>query len=246
MSGNHPSQPAKLLGCSVIGPLHVQTGLPNQDAWLARRYTWGEVIAVADGLGSKRHSDIGSKAACRAVAYAARRCRKDTVLSPEQFTRELHTYWLNQLGDYPVNEYATTCLFAVRHHDTLTLGRLGDGMIAAIGRSAQHDLLLSDNKTGGFANTTDCLHSTKQPQAWEIVQLKASGYARVLLCTDGISDDIQDGLHLAFAKSLMEAYAELPYREAYRGIRQCLMHWTRPGHTDDKTLAILNLTHPSH
>ncbi len=53
-------------------PLHVKAGIPNQDSWRARRYKWGNVVVVSDGLGSKAHSDHGSKAACLAVFEAAR------------------------------------------------------------------------------------------------------------------------------------------------------------------------------
>ena len=59
-------------GASVIGPLHVKAGIPNQDSWMARRYKWGNVVVVSDGLGSKAHSDHGSKAACLAVFEAAK------------------------------------------------------------------------------------------------------------------------------------------------------------------------------
>lgn len=241
MNCKKANQPAKLWGCSVAGPLHIRAKHPNQDAWLARSYVWGEIVAVADGLGSKKHSDIGSKAACHAVVHAARLSQKCPEFSPEQFARDLHAHWLLMLRGYPAEECATTCLFAVRNQEKLLLGRLGDGMIAAIGKKAGYDLLLEDNKAESFANMTVCLRGIKPPSSWEIRQLDAANYDYVMLCTDGISDDIQDGLHLDFAKALLEAYAEQPYRVAYQNVRKCLTHWTRPGHTDDKTLAILNL-----
>ena len=63
-------------GHSMIGPLHQKNGLPNQDAWLARHYSWGDVVVVSDGLGSKPHADTGAKMACRAVCEAAKLSEK--------------------------------------------------------------------------------------------------------------------------------------------------------------------------
>ena len=59
-------------GVTTIGPSHIKSGLPNQDAWLSRKYKWGEIIAVSDGVGSRARSDIGSKAICKSVVQASK------------------------------------------------------------------------------------------------------------------------------------------------------------------------------
>src|SRR5689334_11547465 len=63
----------KSFGASVVGPSHIATGKPNQDAWASFHHAWGEGVVVSDGLGSKALSDFGSDAACRAVVRAAHR-----------------------------------------------------------------------------------------------------------------------------------------------------------------------------
>ncbi len=40
-------------GASVRGPGHVSSGLPNQDAWSRTLRSWGEVVVVSDGVGSR-------------------------------------------------------------------------------------------------------------------------------------------------------------------------------------------------
>lgn len=242
MSGENESKYPAAWGCSVRGPLHVRLRLPNQDAWLVRKYVWGRVLAVADGLGSKPHSDVGARVVCRAVARAAREC----VAGGEEgmrsnITKLIHRYWLAGLGGYSANECATTCLFAVLAGSVLTLGRLGDGMVVATGRNGNADALLMDGKEGAFANMTHCLHSGACPKGWELLQMPAESCAEVLLCTDGVADDLEPGTHLAFAHSLLDAYCSMPHAASYRDLRGSLVHWPRPGHTDDKTIALMRL-----
>lgn len=242
MNGELESELPVAWGCSVRGPLHVRMRIPNQDAWLARKYVWGRVLAVADGLGSKPHSDVGSRSVCRAVARAAREC----AAAGEEcmrcnLTKLIHRYWLEGLCGYTANECATTCLFAVLAGSVLTLGRLGDGMVVATGRDNDADTLLMEGKEGAFANMTHCLHSEQCPRGWELLQLPTESCTHVLLSTDGVADDLEPGTHTAFARALLEAYSNMPRHAAYRDLRSTLVQWPRPGHTDDKTIAFMRL-----
>lgn len=242
MIGEHEGACPTAWGCSVRGPLHVRLRIPNQDAWLARAYSWGRVLAVADGLGSRPHSDIGSKAACRAVARAARECAPGGAASLRaNIATLIHRHWLEGLCGYPADECAATCLFAVLAGGTLSLGRLGDGMVVATGGNGCGDTLLMEDKAGSFANMTHCLHGGRCPRGWELRQLPAEECSHVLLCTDGVADDLGAGSHTAFARNLLEAYGNMPRAAAYRDLRSALVHWPRPGHTDDKTIALMRL-----
>ena len=62
----------QMMGSSVRGPAHRRAGQPNQDAWLSRQNRAFALAVIADGLGSRPHAAAGSRAACRAVAEAAR------------------------------------------------------------------------------------------------------------------------------------------------------------------------------
>ncbi len=55
---------------SVIGKAHLDDALPNQDAFLIKKMSYGTIIVMADGMGSKKKADIGSKMICRAVCEA--------------------------------------------------------------------------------------------------------------------------------------------------------------------------------
>ena len=65
-------------GASVIGPRHVDLHEPNQDAMTLAGWRGGWIAAVADGLGSRAHSDIGSRCACQ-VARRILRAAPSTI-----------------------------------------------------------------------------------------------------------------------------------------------------------------------
>jgi len=70
-TGEKPALPFAV-GASAIGPLHVQKGLPCQDAFrIAIGPSGWLAIAVADGLGSAARSDIGAKLAVEKAATRA-------------------------------------------------------------------------------------------------------------------------------------------------------------------------------
>ena len=76
-------------GTSVIGPGHIRNGLPNHDAYLSKNTNRFTCIVVADGVGSCKHSDIGSKAVCVAVLEAVRKMLGTKHSLPIKATLEL-------------------------------------------------------------------------------------------------------------------------------------------------------------
>ena len=111
-------------GASVIGPMHVKNRIPNQDSWMARQYKWGNVVVVSDGLGSKPHSDHGSKMACLAVFEAARAYQKNRQSKVTDILRLIHANWLVNISPFSASDCSATCLFVIQIGDQLTLGRL--------------------------------------------------------------------------------------------------------------------------
>lgn len=133
--------PPYILGSSVTGSLHIQGGLPCQDAY---RYELINadlgVIAVADGLGSVPLSDLGARLAVEAAVetaknlllhtsgdepetsgipmkmiQAARECLEDTAL------RE----------GFRLNEMATTLISVLFYRDCIYTAQVGDGAVVA-------------------------------------------------------------------------------------------------------------------
>lgn len=226
----------KSFGASVRGPGHVVTGAPNQDAWASFHRAWGDGIVIADGVGSKPFSDVGSDAACFAVKYAAYACRDDAELDVDRLFEHITNLWLSSVAPLAPRDCATTCLFAFRRRDVLHLGMLGDGLAAAI-RSDGSVLSLSEDKSQGFSNITTALSPNISPQDWRQLSLPAAECTAVLLCTDGVSDDLDnaDG----FVTGLVAAYRPLAAASAGRHLRRMLGDWPTPRHSDDKTIACL-------
>jgi serine/threonine protein phosphatase PrpC len=234
----------KSFGASVIGPGHIATGKPNQDAWSSFHHIWGDGIVVSDGLGSRSLSDYGSDAACRAVEQAVRRFSaqvQDAKLVAEgQYSALLADIldgWLNSIAPLDPKECSATCLFAFRLGDGLVhMGMLGDGCAAAV----RHDgavVSLSDDKTAGFSNMTGALSPSTREASWMVLDVPETECEAVVLCTDGVFDDLEDAE--GFLAGFVKAYRRLARMTASRQAREMLENWPTPKHSDDKTIACL-------
>jgi serine/threonine protein phosphatase PrpC len=232
----------KTWGVSVPGPRHRKENKPNQDAWLSRVLKGGSVLAVSDGLGSKPFSDTGSKAACLSVIEACkvfiRHSQGDSKSLPEQ----IHTFWVQALKSEKLKpkDCAATCLFAIQIHEKIILGRLGDGLIIATGKN--NEVILEDVKTDSFSNVTECLNDSYKACAWEIKEISAQDFEVIILCTDGIANDIESEKRHDFVLSIYECYKTMERKKRSKEITKWLNKWPVPGHSDDKTLACLYRT----
>jgi serine/threonine protein phosphatase PrpC len=234
----------KSFGASVIGPGHMAAGKPNQDAWSSFHHVWGDGIVVSDGLGSKELSGYGSDAACRAVEQAVRRfsVRAQHAGSVAEghysaLLADILQGWLGLIAPLDPKDASATCLFAFRLNDGLVrMGMLGDGCAAAVKRDGAV-VSLSDGKTAGFSNTTSALSPSAGEASWKIRDVPEAECEAVILCTDGVFDDLEDPD--GFLAGFVTAYRGLAQMTAFRKAREMLEHWPAPKHSDDKTIACL-------
>lgn len=228
----------KSFGASVVGPGHVATGKPNQDAWKSFHHSWGDGIVVSDGLGSKALSDFGSEAACRAVKRAARRFASAKAIGARtNLLADILDGWLEFIAPLDPKESSATVLFAFRVGDGFVrMGILGDGCAAAVKRDGTVQSL-TDDKSVGFSNVTDALTSSTAEAQWSLLEVPESECDALVLCTDGISDDLDD--LDGFIAGFVNAYRGLAKATASRLARQMLGEWPVPKHSDDKTIACL-------
>ncbi|WP_458400478.1 PP2C family serine/threonine-protein phosphatase [Mailhella sp.] len=233
-------------GISETGPLHTKMGLPNQDFMVIRRFSWGDIAVVSDGVGSKPHADHGSKVACISTVEALKQWHLCPSASIEATLRLLHALWCMHTAPYSPQDCSATCLFAVRTAELIIAARLGDGLIACCGNTPSETVLLEESKTGSFSGFTHCLHMNSRPEDWQIVSLDASQYSGIVLCTDGISDDITPERRSDFAYSLCADSAVNKASLLKKTVRRQLKNWPVPGHSDDKTLVCLAKKGSSH
>jgi serine/threonine protein phosphatase PrpC len=229
----------KSWGESVVGRAHAREALPNQDAWLARHFPWGDVVALSDGLGSRRQAHLGSQAACMAVVEAGRCLQSHPSATLDDMLRFLHAWWIWLLAPESPTDCAATCLFAIRSGGVITLAQLGDGLIVACPRRQGQSVILADDKNNEFANITTSLGATHQLSEWRAARIPEDEFHGIVLCSDGISNDLMDGSAPEFANELVNAYRGSPAQIRQPHVRHWLDQWPVPGHTDDKTIACL-------
>ncbi len=227
-------------GSSVIGPLHIKNELPNQDSFITKNYSWGNIVVVADGLGSKKYSDIGSNKICKAVCESVVKFVKIDNASLKDLFRLIHSNWIINITPHYYRDCSTTCLIAIQIHNRLIVARLGDGMIIAES-SDDNTIILADAKDDSFSNMTNCMSDRFNYADWQVYDLKDFNTKYVILCSDGIADDLEDDKKVSFANSLYTSYLGKNTRTINRDIKNWLEKWPVPKHTDDKSIAGLFL-----
>ena len=222
-------------GASVIGPSHIKRHSPNQDAFKATSKKWGDAVVVSDGVGSCPTSEYGSLAACRAVVFEAEEyCLTGDV---NRLLTNIRRRWLKILEPFKPEKSAATCLFAIRPNEgDILLGMLGDGLISVLKANGGYEEL-SDDKEDSFGNLTAALSKDTKPDEWRILTVPQNQCRAVLLCTDGVSEDISD--KEKFIRNMYDEAKERPDFAVTREIYKMLRNWPTPKHSDDKTIVCL-------
>lgn len=251
MAGNRDVRMCFTCSATMAGPAHLAKNIPNQDAFVLVRRRRFTVLVVSDGLGSKPLSHIGSQSACQVVVSQVQRlsrdkktfcrlfsgrCRQDVA---RHFLQGIVHAWSQAILPHHAKECSATCLFAVVSQHGIFTARLGDGMICLLGRNAQ--VLLSDKDDTGFSNVTRCLSDQDACQQFQYDFFARKDFSRILLATDGISADLEEGQELPFASDLFQELERQQQFQRNKYIATMMRNWPVPHHTDDKTLALAKL-----
>jgi hypothetical protein len=199
-----------------------------------RGHRGGWFAAVADGLGSRALSHIGSRLAVQVACRAL-----DTLPSePRDAIQQFYRSWLQALPDEPPGAMATTLLAAHCQADgRCRIAQLGDGLVLYRTGGVFGVLTLS---RPGFGNETDALGVTKSFAAWQTkcVVLSEPGDG-VLLMTDGLADDLLPERLEAFFSHLIGKVESRSRRNGRRWLEGELKAWPTALHTDDKSIALI-------
>lgn len=219
-----------LTGVSVIGPGHLVDNTPNQDSFATKRLDSGFVLVVCDGMGSKPLSHLGSALACRAVLDIVSNTHYST--SDREVVEAVYKRWLDLMAGIEVGLAVTTCLFCWADDlGTVRSFQLGDGLILARGTSG-----IIDHQ--GFSNETTGLGISKKYSDWKINQFHLDLGEIVVLMTDGISEDIENGCEQQILDSMRDSFEGMTVRRVKKALKKELIDWPTPNHLDDKTIAI--------
>ncbi|MEM5430581.1 PP2C family serine/threonine-protein phosphatase [Cupriavidus oxalaticus] len=223
-------------GATVTGPGHRFESALNQDALRVRGERGGWFAAVADGLGSRALSHVGSRLAVR---IAQRTWDADGASSDaRESIRQFYQSWLRALPAAAPDAFATTLLAARCGSDgSCRVIQLGDGLV--LYRAAGVFDVLSGARTG-FGNETDALGVTRSFSAWRTARISLSEPGDgVMLMTDGVADDLRPECLEAFFGCLLAQARGRSRRGGRRWLERQLEAWPTALHRDDKSIALI-------
>ena len=232
-----PSEIDMITGASLIGPAHIRQHLPNQDAFKYRSYGYGCIMAVADGVGSDRYSHFGSKAVVQAVheAFCAY-IRGD--ISRTQITKAIYRYYVSILKKRYQSAASTTCLFAAYIlNQGLYLGMIGDGIICGCINSQP---FVMQKESDSFTNIVKPLSPQRPNPTWttKFIPENRLNSIRLMLATDGVSEDILPNKESDFVGYLIECVNAWRAEERQMKLINLLENWETPKSLDDKTIVL--------
>lgn len=225
-------------GYSRRGILHTQLGIPCQDFVVMRRRSKWISVAVADGLGSHAHSDVGAHCACLAAARTASAFQQGIEGSELLFLRTLTETWRSLLTDYPPEECGTTCMLALYFtNGELFLAQIGDGEIVY---ECGGEACVLQEKSEEFLNLTKSISASDENDwTFRLLHPGAEGF-RLYLHTDGIA--IRPDRQKAFLHALSSQAHR--YRNDFQ-MSRCLRKLTAQNYEgatdDDRTLAYFEM-----
>lgn len=233
-------------GASVAGPAHREAALQNQDAWTSGLFrtedgTQVQFLAVCDGLGSRLQSREGARAAVRAARLAVRHWGTARQASPGQLIRLIELLWRLEVSPHDPQACATTCLVAAVQTRSglsrVTVATLGDGLAAY----RENGVVTTVGGRGdGYANQTVALGIPHHMDAWATQIWETEDSFSLILATDGVADDLQPAALPTFLDWLDGVGQRAP-RARGPTLRRALERWPVPGHSDDKTIAVLQM-----
>ena len=230
-------------GVSKIGPGHIRANLPNQDSFFVKNFGSYSLLVISDGMGSKKHADVGSHAVCLAV-YRALKHYVYTEKRHHKKNRNIFSMikseWLKLISPYGPKDCSATCLFVLRSKRRCLAAMLGDGLIYLKGSKDEDSKILLDEKNEDFSNSTVSMSDSNYMDAWRFASVNTKKIDSILLTSDGISSDLLQGKEKEFADELL---ADVKYKKTLldkiKYIQNIIDNWPVPKHSDDKTIVVM-------
>lgn len=178
---------------SLVGSSHIKKGTVCQDANKAVMLKNGWCIAaVADGVGSARHSEIASSIAVNSIIdYCSKNIDvKSEIDLIEDILRKAYRYAEDTIEKYveekkdSIYDYDTTLSVVIYDGSTVIYGHSGDGGIVGLLTDGKYVKITNPQK----AEDGICVIPLRAGEsAWEFGKCDGE-FASVLLATDGVYD----------------------------------------------------------
>lgn len=227
------------VGASTIGMSHIKKHEVNQDFFLIDETITGTVFVVADGHGSHKFADIGSKAVCISVVYAIRKLERKNSgnLDFNDLLTEIKRIWEYKILPNSREECGTTCLFAFLNDTFLYIAQLGDGEIYT---EIDGEFSIFKEKDDEFTNFTNGMSRVNSVSEWSFKIYDISNKKiRLVLMTDGISETLIDGVEREFFEAMHKESERLFTNTARsKKIKKIIEHWDKNHSGDDRTIIL--------
>jgi len=229
------------VGASITGQRHERAGIVCEDAFGLKRYSWGFVAVIADGLGSRQKACKGAQAAIRAGLLLGQLWRRTGRKSCDDSLRHLfYALWRTEIYPDAPQDCATT------GHVFVCDGYAKSGLYVGVGDGAvllklhdQTENLVKETKA--YSNVTSCLHMEACIANIAVRALDTNnGHLKLLMCTDGIADDLLLYKYDTFFETAYQRYMHLPHRSAQALLRRDLRSWPVVSHGDDRTMVVVS------
>lgn len=221
-----------LAAASLAGSAHLQSGSVRQDAYDFMATVDGRlVVVVADGLGSKTHSQVGARLFCEGVLLAAGDPAGGVLSGPGLMTAgAAHASQIARdaygLDD---NEISVVAAVAVFGSNGCELTRIGDVSAFAIGAEGQMDELFAADTTD-YVNVVQASLPGPSPD-YEEPDLTPARIIAVV--TDGLATDIRTS---AAIRSWLSQRWHIPLGPYAMGDS---LRYRRQGSHDDRTAVVV-------
>jgi serine/threonine protein phosphatase PrpC len=224
------------VGASTIGLSHIKKDEVNQDFFLIDETITGMVFVVADGHGSHKFADIGSKAVCKSVVDAIRKLEREN-LDLNILLPEIKRIWEYKISPKNKEECGTTCLFAFLNDTFLYVAQLGDGEIYT---EIDGEFSVLKKKDDEFTNFTNGMSRVKSASEWSFkIQDIRNKEIRLALMTDGISETLIDGVERKFFEAIHKESERLFTNTARsKKIEKIIENWDKNHSGDDRTIIL--------
>ena len=237
-------------GGKCVGRGHAESAAPCQDAYATKVLGSVGSVALADGAGSRKHSDRGAQICVDAVSgFVAKQF--DTLLRLSETRPEAVSEMILQCAvvalrryvrrkKYGLEDLACTLLFAAYKEGHVLAGHLGDGVIGV--QDATEVRVLSLPENGEYANSTFFVTDKGAASRLRIYQFDVTGTVGLMLMSDGTAESLfnRSTKGLAPAVETMFGWArKLPAKKLSAILEQNLEQVFRAKTTDDCSIAIL-------
>jgi len=190
---NHNINTIRIVGASAIGPLHIKTTTPCQDAFAySILNSETAVLSLADGLGSAFLSDFGARDAVDAAVLAVKQKLKsnsiagsdlrnvliDAAVVARKTVEEKALIYQCKLRDL-----ACTLIIIIINRDNVVVAQIGDG--AVIAKTNEGLQLISSPGDSEYANEVSPLTGKDWEKSLR-VSASHSGVSGVMAFTDGL------------------------------------------------------------